>query len=180
MVSSTNHLSQLRKTSFFHHRPETASAEIQGDNISPVWRGWGACSLCSLGLWSLFHLPYRIPSPGAVALWVSSWHCCTNPRGVLAGSQGGVTDHQAPLHKMSPGLRWHKHPPAAQHHERGLAPCQGWPWAGVFRELDTAWLVDTWSTSVSCAVHPSQHQLKYSPKIPGSRSALSCLPCSSH
>lgn len=170
MVSTTNHLSQLRNTSFFHHRPE--AAEIQGDNTAPVWGGWGSCFLCSLALCSLLHLLYKIPKAGAVVLWVSSWRCCTKPRVVLADSQGcykpTFTCTQRAQHWAGTNT---------QHLQRGGGPTQGWARGqGCARKLDTAWPGDVWSTSLPCAVNQSQHELKYSPKIPGWNSALSCLP----
>lgn len=103
-----------------------------------------------------------------MALQVSSGHCCTKSRVFLADSQGGVTNHRSCLHKARAGTNTQ---------ERGVAPHQGRAHGqGCVRKLDTAWPVDIWSTSVSCAVNPSQHELKYSPKIPGSNPALSCLP----
>lgn len=168
MVSTTNHLSQLRNTSFFHHRPETASAEIQGDNTAPVWGGWGAVS-CALQLCAhcfIFLTKFPKLEPW---LWGSA-------HGTAVQKPGGFWLIPRDCYKPtltcpqeSPALSWHKHPAPL---ERG-GPTPGLtPWA----RLGTAWPGDTWSTSVSCAVSASQQErssnipkntrVKFCPQLP--------------
>lgn len=69
-----------------------------------------------------FIFPTKFPM---LELWVSSWHCCTNPRVVVADPQGGVTNPHAPLHQRA--RQWAG--TNTQHLERGVAHARVDPWA---------------------------------------------------
>lgn len=176
MVSSTNHLSQLRNTSFFHHRPETASAETHGDNIAPVWPGSGACFLCSLRLWSLPIVPYKIPNTG-------SWGCVSVGQfmALLYKTQGGFCwlpgVLQTNIHLSTREPRTELAETASTHNlKTGGGPMPGLtPWARLRGSCNCLACRYMEHFSVLCCQSQSAPAPVFT-KIPGSNSALSCLP----
>lgn len=120
-------ISHSWETSFFSSQAWNSFSWDTWWPIAPVWRGWGACFLCSLSLWSLLNHPYRIPILGLEPwLWGSVHGTAVQSPGWFSLILRGCYKPTFTWPQESPGLSWQEHP-APHTPERGAAPCQGWP-----------------------------------------------------